>query len=567
MDIRDRKVLILGGYGMVGMAVNRKLAEEQPAEMIIASMWEAEARAAVKQMKQEAPDVRCTPVWGNIFVQDSLKDLSRDEILNNPELRTRLIADVMEPLDDDIMEHSTLRQIINRHRPHIIIDSVNSVSGLAYQDIYHSYYMVKKELDSAREQDALTGGFLSEVEKLMATLYIPQIIRHIQVLYASMIENNTKVYIKIGTSGTGGMGLNIPYTHSEEKPSRVLLSKSSLAGAHTMLLFLMGRTPDAPITKEIKPAAAIAWKAIDYGVIKKRGQPIELVDCSPKEAVVLDGTFSFHDRGNWHSLDQNLESVYIDTGENGTFSLAEFECITTIGQMEFVTPEEIATNVILEIKGDNTGRDIINALDNAIMGPTYRAGSMRVQALERMRILAEQHGVDSVAFELLGPPRLSKLLHEADLLRQVRGSLRAVAEADTRALTLELEKRVAESPDVRSKIVSIGIPILMSDGRRLLRGPLVEIPPALGRTETPITPRDVDTWAEAGWVDLREINVKKWQARAQTILADTGGIPPGDSSSRFEHDHKYWLVDEPLNVGKLAAWIFVHEDKGLRVKR
>ena len=567
MDIRDRKVLILGGYGMVGMAVNRKLAEEQPAEMIIASMWEAEARAAVKQMKQEAPDVRCTPVWGNIFVRDSLKDLSRDEILNNPELRTHLIADVMEPLDDDIMEHSTLRQIINRHRPHIIIDSVNSVSGLAYQDIYHSYYMVKKELDSAREQDALTGGFLSEVEKLMATLYIPQIIRHIQVLYASMIENNTKVYIKIGTSGTGGMGLNIPYTHSEEKPSRVLLSKSSLAGAHTMLLFLMGRTPDAPITKEIKPAAAIAWKAIDYGVIKKRGQPIELVDCSPKEAVVLDGTFSFHDRGNWHSLDQNLESVYIDTGENGTFSLAEFECITTIGQMEFVTPEEIATNVILEIKGDNTGRDIINALDNAIMGPTYRAGSMRVQALERMRILAEQHGVDSVAFELLGPPRLSKLLHEADLLRQVRGSLRAVAEADTRALTLELEKRVAESPDVRSKIVSIGIPILMSDGRRLLRGPLVEIPPALGRTETPITPRDVDTWAEAGWVDLREINVKKWQARAQTILADTGGIPPGDSSSRFEHDHKYWLVDEPLNVGKLAAWIFVHEDKGLRVKR
>ena len=45
MDIHNRKALILGGYGMVGMAVNRKLAEERPAEMIIASMWEAEARA------------------------------------------------------------------------------------------------------------------------------------------------------------------------------------------------------------------------------------------------------------------------------------------------------------------------------------------------------------------------------------------------------------------------------------------------------------------------------------------------------------------------------------------
>ena len=43
----------------------------------------------------------------------------------------------------------------------------------------------------------------------------------------------------MGTTGTGGMGLNIPYTHSEERPSRVLLSKSAMAGAQSMLLFLM----------------------------------------------------------------------------------------------------------------------------------------------------------------------------------------------------------------------------------------------------------------------------------------------------------------------------------------
>ena len=65
------------------------------------------------------------------------------------------------------------------------------------------------------------------------------------------------------------MGLNVPYTHSEEKPSRVLLSKSAVGGAHSMLLFLMARTPGAPITKEIKPAAAIAWKKIAYGPISR----------------------------------------------------------------------------------------------------------------------------------------------------------------------------------------------------------------------------------------------------------------------------------------------------------
>jgi hypothetical protein len=567
MDIRKRKVLVLGGYGMVGMAVLRKLAEEKPAELIIASMFEKESRAAVQQMEQDAPDVKCTPVWGNIFVRDSLKDLPRDQILNNPDHRSSLIADVMEPLDDEIMARSTLHQIIAEHTPHIIIDSVNSASGLAYQDIYHSYYMVKNELASARDSASLTDGLMSEVEKLMATLYTPQIIRHIQILYASMIANDTKVYIKIGTSGTGGMGLNIPYTHSEEKPSRVLLSKSGLAGAHTMLLFLMGRTPDAPITKEIKPAAAIAWKSIGYGEIHKLGKPIKLVDCTPEDATILDEVYRFQDGGSWHPQGKNLEGVYIDTGENGTFSLGEFECITTIGQMEFVTPEEIATNVILEIKGDNTGSDIINALDNAIMGPTYRAGSMREQALHQMRALAAEHGEPSIAFELLGPPRLSKLLHEADLLRQVLGSIKAIAETDPKKLARDMEQRIIDFPDVRSKIISIGIPILMRDGRRLLRGPNVEIPPPLGRSETSISLESIDVWAEAGWVDLRESNLAQWQSRARTILAETAAIPPADSSSRYEHDRLYWAIDEPLNVGKLAAWIFVHEDKGLRVKR
>ena len=129
------------------------------------------------------------------------------------------------------------------------------------------------------------------IEKLLCTVYIPQLIRHIQILYSSMSEVGTNIYVKIGTSGTGGMGLNIPYTHSEEKPSRVLLSKSSIAGAHTLLLFLMGRTPGGAITKEIKPTAAIAWKRIEYGEIKRRGQPIELCDIPLSEAIQLKDKF------------------------------------------------------------------------------------------------------------------------------------------------------------------------------------------------------------------------------------------------------------------------------------
>ena len=96
--------------------------------------------------------------------------------------------------------------------------------------------------------------------------------------------------------------------------------------------------------------------------------------------------------------------------------------------MEFVTPEEIAHYLVLEIEGGNTGHDIMNALDNAVLGPTYRGGLLRHWALERMIELQREHGTHTVAFEMLGPPRNSKLLFEAHLLRNAFGTMEAVCE-------------------------------------------------------------------------------------------------------------------------------------------
>ena len=58
------------------------------------------------------------------------------------------------------------------------------------------------------------------------------------------------------------MGMNIPYTHSEDKPSKVLLAGAEAAFGHTGLMFLLARTPDAPVVKEIKPAAMIECRAV-----------------------------------------------------------------------------------------------------------------------------------------------------------------------------------------------------------------------------------------------------------------------------------------------------------------
>jgi len=565
MNIENKTVLVLGGWGLVGSAVARKLVPQKPKQIIITSLRKEEALDQVTKLQIEFPDSGkdfFVPWWGNIFVRNEFKDRNRLELLENKDERKILMSDTMEELNDEILKSSSIFKLLSEYKPNIIIDCINSATGIAYQDVYTTYRTIKKtiETDSAKE------SIIDETEKLLCTLYVPQIIRHIQILYASMSQAETEIYVKIGTSGTGGMGLNIPYTHSEEKPSRVLLSKSSIAGAHTLLLFLMGRTPDAPITKEIKPTAAIAWKRIAYDEVKKANKPIELFDVNFDEAIPLNDKLTLKIEKDFKSTGENLKSVFIDTGENGTFSKGEFETITAQGQMEYVTPEEIAEDVIFEIKGGNTGHDIINALDNATLEPTYRAGFLQHYAVEKLNELEKINNVDSVAFELLGPPRLSKLLHEINLLKKAGGFMKDIVLMDAKVLQTKMMEILKTNSKLRSEIVSIGIPILLPDGKSLLRASLMKIPPNRGENKLKITEGNINLWAKDGWVDLRLENILAWQERLKGIMTEANSLPKDDTSSMHVRTARYWNNFERFDIGKVVSWIFIHEERGKRMK-
>lgn len=568
MDIKNRSVLVLGGWGLVGSAVCRQMMPEQPKRIILTSLLESEAKEAVSTMQKEYPKAGknfFVPWWGNIFVPHSLKDTPRDAILQNEQWRRMLIDDLLDELSLPVLERSTIYQLLTKYKPDIVVDCINSATGIAYQDIFYTAREVRKALRNTKAGNE--APLLDQTERLLATLYIPQLIRHVQILYRSMQIVGTTTYVKIGTSGTGGMGLNIPYTHSEERPSSVLLSKSAVAGAHTMLLFLMGRTPDAPITKEIKPTAAIAWKKIGYGEIKKRGKAIELIDCPPESAKPLSGTLKLRDTSlPVKPLNTQLKSVFIDTGENGVFSRGEFEAISTPGQMEFVTPEEIAESVLFEIKGGNTGHDIINALDNASLAPTYRAGFMFEGALREMKRLEQEHKTHSIAFEFLGPPRLSKLLYESYLLKVAFGSVREVVKTPAKVISAKLEELIRIDAGLRSQLISIGIPILLSDGKTLLRGSDIKIPPYRGENELKVSEKSLNAWSHDGWVDLRVANMERWKSRFQVIMKQVDEIPEGDTSSRQFRSSAYWDSFKEIDPGKLVGWIFSEEEKGKRMK-
>ncbi len=572
MDIKNKTVLVIGGWGLVGSAICRKFMEENPKRMIVTSLLKDEAMDAVEQLKKDFPNVGKNffiPWWGNIFVRHQLKDLSREEVLGTEKNRSMIIEDIISELSPQLIQRSSLHHLMQQYKPDIVVDCVNSATGIAYQDIFQVSREVLQHIRSARKNSRSKANVESlavATEKLLCTLYVPQLIRHVQLMYRSMSEAGTKIYVKIGTSGTGGMGLNIPYTHSEERPSRVLLSKSAVAGAHTLLLFLMGRTPDAPITKEVKPTAAIAWKKIAFGEVKRRGKAIELVDCPPEAAVKLGAKLRLQMNTIAKKTGDTLKSVFIDTGENGIFSRCEFEAISTPGQMEFVTPEEIAENVVFEVRAGNTGHDIINALDNATLSPTYRAGFMFNSAMKTMQKLEELHGTESIAFEMLGPPRLSKLLYEAYLLKRCFTNIRTTARTDARTLSKALTNLINDDSQLRSQIISIGIPILLPDGRSLLRGPSMKIPPYRGESELPVNAKGIDHWAHDGWVDLRVKNMELWRSRFRQIINEVEGLPADETSSRTMHNREYWKNLSEIDPGKVCGWLFTYEEKGKRMK-
>jgi hypothetical protein len=259
------------------------------------------------------------------------------------------------------------------------------------------------------------------------------------------------------------------------------------------------------------------------------------------------------DAAGWRDTGRTVDSVYIHAGENGLFARDEFETISSLGQMEFITPEEVADYVVMELEGRPTGRDIVAALDSATAGPTYRAAILRSAAIERLKQLEAEHGVRSIAFEMLGPPRLSRMLYEAFLWSLLRDSVQALADSDPDQLSRDAAQLIARDAEVRSTILSVGLPILVSD-REVYRGAEVLVPPADG---------DLDQTVRRGWVDVRPANCAVWIDRARRIVEQARTT----SASGSGVDWGAMKPSDAVSPSRMATWIFGNEDDGERIKR
>lgn len=340
------------------------------------------------------------------------------------------------------------------------------------------------------------------------------------------------------------MGLNIPFIHGEESPSRLLLGKAAVAGAHSMLLYAMSMTPGAPIIKEFKPATMIGWKDVARGIIKKGGKTYPLYDCAPEKPYSLEKGTAFicdtiEEQG--YPTGKDMEGTYIDTGENGYFPPKEFEVITAPGLMEFITPEDIAHQAVMNITGTNTSCDVISAIDGAVMKPTYRAGILRRDAIEK----AKRLDGSGITYGFLGP-RVSKFIAECTLIQYHYKNINDVLDASPEHITSSWESLVLTDGAIRINLISIGLPILLPDGERILFAKRLIKDKVWEERPWPITQKNIDYFADLGWIDLRVSNVIQWQIRIRNAYK--------------EGDHT-----QPLDVGKVVSWVLINECEGGRL--
>ncbi|MCP4806024.1 MAG: hypothetical protein GY913_34450 [Proteobacteria bacterium] len=558
-----RDFLILGGAGLVGTQVVRKIVKTFGAHrIVVGSLFEQEAVAACQKFERQfGTGVSFVPEWGDLFLPSELSTTRRAELLADTSKRAALLNSLYGDFEEAYRDNQLVK-LIRRHRPDVMVDCVNTATGLSYQDVFDGAAKVRERIGP----DGFDTSHTKDLETFLLSQSVPQLIRHVRFIHRATIEYKTKVYLKVGTTGTGGMGMNIPYTHSEDSPSRKLLAKTEVAFGHTGLLFLLSRTPGAPIVKEVKPAAMIGYKAVQVKTVRDKHNNSNLFGVKT-EQIAKGATLELRQDEAAYEKTGELNVAIVDTGENGLFTRGEFEAITALGQMEYVTPEEIAQIVVRELRGATTGRDVISALDGAVLDPSYKAGLVRNVALKDLRLvekgsLEDGTGVPSIALGRLGPPALSKLLFEAALLKKVYATMDDMVAVRPNQMAKALEEALV-GMRFDQLAPSIGVPVLLADGKTLMRGPRINVPELLGHgTTVTIDAGDIDVWAAKGWVDLRPSNMDVWIRRVQRMVQARRDLRmEGSAAATIES-----YMSHKFEIGEVVAWIFNNEMGGYRIK-
>ena len=541
--IKGSTILIIGA-GQIGCSACVEILKRKPKNLILHTLTDKESEDSLNWVRSNCQviETELIPSAGDVLA--AFPGSTKKSIMS--EIKYRF--DTFTP---ELCQSSPLWKLIEKFRPDMIVDGINTATIVGYGN---DLYTTSREIIGILENNELPEAkVINELlRKSLLAEAIPPLVRFIQILHKAMIEFKVKRYVKISTSGLGGMGLNIKYTHGdigEPGCSPRLLGKVAAAGIFNALLWTLSHTPGLDI-KMIIPTALVGWESITSDVqLKIDGvlSAVPLVDCQKPLDLTQANAFSNH---RPIKLNDTLKMAAINSGENGYYGIADMTTITTLGQMGCITKEEVGIAVAESLEG-STRYDMCTAMDSACLGPSFNAAFERRYILEKMKEMDRKLETRSVAAGNLGPT-VTKHLWELEILRILRASVSNVANSNPDELSAEAEQLVLQTDiALRRQILSLQMPILLEKSRLLL-GESWHIPE---EKHPQNIMENIEIWADKGWVDLRSERMKYWQMEFKKIhkfLGDRSQL----SQVMLQRNYRIVTADDDFDPGEVLGLIY-----------
>lgn len=534
-------ILILGS-GQIGKEVIRRLLAYKPKTVIVHNLRKQETDASVEYLEKFNKGTSFIKSYGDAFMPYNLNkcDTTAEKLAHKDELLEFFYSD----LSEDVLKQSTLYNLVSLYKPDAIIDAMNSGTTLG------SHFDPDAIKHAVSQKDRLGTAFVTH----LLNDFAPKAINFVLSLKLAMEDFKVKKFLKVSTTGLGGMGMNMPYTHGDTPKSSLsyaLMGKISASGTLHQLLWRLASDVDLDISLII-PSTYVGYDSAMFEPIETDMGLIKKFDKFESKELRLGEKLSY---AAGDISDEYLTFPVVRAGENHVYSLYELDALTAIGQMEAITKEEVANTVIEDLFGKRR-RNMLYEMDKASLGPTYAGHAMAEHSKDELKTLMEANHVNSIATGNLGATT-AKYLYELYLIKTVCPTvdvLRNTSVSDIYSSICEYLKE--NNSDIVTEMVSLGLPVVTSSNNVYI-GKYTLYPSS--KDDQVVTDENLETWIRTAWVDIRETSIEKWR----DII-----IQSYEDASKFSSDVTMKLnrdinaITNDYNIGQILAYHLNMHEKG-----
>ncbi len=538
--MKFNNVLILGS-GQIGKEVARRLLEKEPDLMVIHNLRKEETETCVENFEKIFKNTKFVKSYGDTFMPYNLNKVY--DMKEKLEHQDELINFFYSDLDEEVLKKSTVYQLVAKYNPDIIVDAMNSGTVLGS---HFNPDEIKREIaNDSVAKDVYVTHLLND--------YTQKAVNFVLSVKLAMEEFKVKKFIKVSTTGLGGMGMNMPYTHGDTPKSSLsyaLMGKISASGTLHQLLWRLASDVDLDISLII-PSTYVGYDSAKFEPIETDIGLIKKFEKFENKKLAVGEKLSY---ANGDEKDEYLEFPVVRAGENHVYSLYELNALTAIGQMEAITKEEVADAVIEDLFGKRR-RNMLYEMDKASLGPTYAGCAMAEKSKNEIKELMDKHNVTSIATGNLGATS-AKDLYELYLIKCVCETVDKLRNCNSELIHKSICEYLNDNPELVVEMVSLGLPVVKED-KEIYIGKYSLYPSV--KDDLTVTEERLEHWISTAWVDVRIDAVEKWRNFIIRAYEDANKL---SERKTFMLNRNISAIKDNYDVGEILAYYLNMKESG-----